>query len=180
MKRLVEMVRHYLNLSRIENGELQPMMAQIPLLEDIIRPLLIALEPDIEAHQMHVDNQLPDRTVHGDVNMLREVFENLITNAIKYGRQGGTIVLHARQLDGFVEFAVRNPGEGIPADKLSKVFQKFSRLNTETTRHQKGTGLGLFITKAIVEAHGGKIEIESHPNEWIELRFTLPVAEVNS
>ena len=174
MKRLVEMVRHYLNLSRIENGELQPMISRVPLLEDVIRPLLATLEPDLEAHHMTMDNQLPDLTIRGDVNMLREVFENLISNAIKYGRQGGSITLSARQLDGFVEFTVRNPGEGISADKITKVFQKFSRLNTETMRHQKGTGLGLFITKAIVEAHGGKIEVESHPNEWIEFRFTLP------
>jgi signal transduction histidine kinase len=174
-KRLVEMVRHYLNLSRIENGELQPMMGDIALLEEVIQPLLLTMEPDIEAHHMRLDNQLPALTVRGDVNMLREVFENLISNAIKYGREGGDITLCSRLLDGFVEFAVRNAGEGIPPDKIGRVFQKFTRFNTETKRQKKGTGLGLFITKSIVEAHGGRIEVENHPPEWIEFRFTLPV-----
>ncbi len=175
MKRLVEMVRHYLNLSRIENGELQPMMSDFALLDDVIQPLLLTMEPDIEARHMRLDNQLPALTVHGDVNMVREVFENLVSNAIKYGRDGGNITLRARSLEGFTEFAVRNPGEGIPPDRIGKIFQKFSRFNTDTLRHQKGTGLGLFITKNIVEAHGGTIEVENHPQEWIEFRFTLPV-----
>jgi two-component system NtrC family sensor kinase len=174
-KRLVEMVRHYLNLSRIENGELQPMLARVLLHEDVIHPLLETMLPDLEAHRMTLDNRLaPDITLHADVNMVREVFENLISNAVKYGREGGTLSMSASRTDGVYAFAVRNDGEGIPVDKLDKVFQKFSRLNTQTIRHQKGTGLGLFITRSIVEAHGGRIDVESHPNEWVEFRFTLP------
>ncbi len=174
-KRLVEMVRHYLNLSRIENGELQPMLAPVLLHGDVIHPLLETMLPDLEAHRMTLDNRLaPDITLHADVNMVREVFENLISNAVKYGREGGTLSMNAVQTDGVYRFAVRNDGEGIPLDKMDKVFQKFSRLNTQTLRHQKGTGLGLFITRTIIEAHGGTIEVESHPNEWVEFRFTLP------
>lgn len=177
-KRLVEMVRHYLNLSRIENGELQPMLARVLLHEDVIHPLLETMLPDFEAHRIKFDNRLaPDIALHADVNMVREVFENLLSNAVKYGREGGTLSMNAVRTDGLYRFAVRNDGEGIPLDKVDKVFQKFSRLNTQTQRQQKGTGLGLFVTRAIVEAHGGTIEVESHPDEWIEFRFTLP-AEV--
>jgi two-component system NtrC family sensor kinase len=175
LKRLVEMVRHYLNLSRIENGELQPMPAKVALQEDVLQPLLLALEPDAEARHMQLQNLLPPVAIHGDASMLREVFENLVSNAIKYGREGGIITLGAKRFDRFMEFAVRNTGEGIPADRLDKVFQKFSRLTTGAQSRQKGTGLGLFITKAIVEAHGGRIEVENHPGEWIEFRFTLPL-----
>ncbi len=173
--RLVEMVRHYLNLSRIENGELQPMLARVDLHEDVIRPLLVTMMPDIEAHRIKVENRMaPDIALRADVNMVREVFENLISNAVKYGREGGPLIMSAARDGRLYRFAVRNDGEGIAADKLDKVFQKFSRLNTQTIRHQKGTGLGLFITRSIVEAHGGTIEVESHPDEWIEFRFTLP------
>jgi two-component system NtrC family sensor kinase len=175
-KRLVEMVRHYLNLSRIENRELQPMLARVLLHEDVIQPLLETMLPDIETHRLKLDNRMaPDIALHADVNMVREVFENLISNAVKYGREGGALSMTAVRADGFYRFAVRNDGEGIPLDKLDKVFQKFTRLNTQTMRHQKGTGLGLFITRAIIEAHGGTIEVESHPNEWVEFRFTLRV-----
>lgn len=173
-KRLVEMVRHYLNLSRIENGELAPMMGHILLQEDVLQPLLATMEPDLEARHMRVENHLPPCDLNGDTNMVREVFENMLSNAVKYGRDGTPIVLRATPGEAFIEFAVRNEGEGIPPDKIDKVFQKFTRLNTQTHRHQKGTGLGLFVTKAIVEAHGGRIAVESHPGEWIEFRFTLP------
>ena len=79
--------------------------------------------------------------------------------------------------NGMVEFRVRNEGEGIPADKLGLLFRKFSRLETSRgIRRQKGTGLGLFITRNIVEAHGGTIEAESVPDQWTAFRFTLPAA----
>jgi len=126
------------------------------------------------AHGIRLDNQIPPMRIRGDTNMIREVFENLVSNAVKYGRQGGTITLRGTALDRFVQFAVRNEGEGIPTDKIGTLFSKFSRLKTHAS-HPKGTGLGLFITKAIVEAHGGQIEVESVPEQWTEFRFTLPV-----
>jgi two-component system NtrC family sensor kinase len=174
IKRLVEMVRHYLNLARIENGDLQPVIATINLHEDVLQPLLINMEPDITGHGMQLINQIPTMEIKGDTNMIREVFENLVSNAIKYGRMDTPITLTSASLNGFIQFTVRNEGEGIPADKVGALFGKFSRLNNHNTRRQKGTGLGLFITKTIVEAHGGYIEVESVPNAWTEFRFTIP------
>lgn len=175
IKRLVEMVRHYLNLSRIENGNLQPDIRPFNLNEDVLQPLFMTMEPDIESHGMHLDNQIGPMTIRGDTNMIREVFENLVSNAIKYGRKGGVITLTSTPLDRFVQFVVRDDGEGIPPDKIGALFAKFSRLDTQATHRQKGTGLGLFITRTIVEAHGGHIEVESVQNQWTEFRFTLPV-----
>ena len=110
-----------------------------------------------------------------DLNMTREVFENLVSNAVKYGRDGGRVTLGARRADRFVQMSVRNEGAGIPPDKLDTIFQKFTRLEeSEAVQKQKGTGLGLFITKHIVESHGGRIEVESVPDQWTEFRFTLP------
>lgn len=177
VNRLVEMVRHYLNLSRIENGELQPMRARVALLGEVVQPLLDTMKPDVEARHMALENRIDrDVALDADVNMVREVFENLISNAIKYGREGGTIALAAMREGTFYRFAVRNDGEGIPHDKLETVFQKFSRLSSPTLRSQKGTGLGLFITRTIVEAHGGRIRAESEPGQWVEFLFTLPAA----
>jgi signal transduction histidine kinase len=110
--------------------------------------------------------------------MVREIFENLVSNAVKYGRDGGSITITARGDGGMVNFTVRNDGAGIPADRIPELFQKFSRLEgTDVARRQKGTGLGLFITKTIVEAHGGKIEARSMPGEWAEFEFSLPRGE---
>jgi two-component system NtrC family sensor kinase len=170
---LIEMVRHYLNLSRIENGEFQPVKTRIAVLEDIVTPVLESAETEIEGRKMRVSNRIDVGIVLlADMNMTREVFENLIHNAIKYGRDGGSIVMTAKPAGDFIEFSMRNEGEGIPPDKMSRLFQKFSRANGE--KRQKGTGLGLFITKHIVEAHGGKIGITSQMGEWVEVVFTMP------
>lgn len=175
-KRMVEMVRHYLNLSRIENRELKPILTRVAVLEEVVQPLLDSFERDLQDRGIRLENHISrDILLHADLNMTREVFENLVSNAIKYGRENGIIWLEARPDDGWVQFAVRNEGNGIPQDKKDYIFEKFARLDTAATaRKEKGTGLGLFITKHIVEAHGGKIEVESRPNEWVEFRFRLP------
>jgi two-component system, NtrC family, sensor kinase len=174
--RIVEMVRHYLNLSRIENGELHPVPTRVAVLQDVVQPLIDTLEADVAARHMRVDNRIAaDVLLRADLNMTREVFENLVSNGIKYGRDGGVLSLAASESDGTVQFAVRNEGPGIPPDKYKVIFEKFTRLETDQhTRRQKGTGLGLFITRNIVEAHGGCIEVESRVNEWVEFRFSLP------
>jgi two-component system NtrC family sensor kinase len=175
--RLVEMVRHYLNLSRIENGELQPLCGRIVLREDILTPLLDRLEHELQAHAMRVDLQVgPEIVLLADRNMVLEVFENLFSNAMKYGRPQGVISLHVEleEPDRYL-FKLRNDGEGIPADRIDSLFQKFTRLEgTEGVRCQKGTGLGLFITRSIVEAHGGRIRVASEAGAWVEFVFTLP------
>jgi signal transduction histidine kinase len=176
-KRIVEMVRHYLNLSRIETDELRPVPTRVAVAEEVVRPLLESCEADVQARRMRVVNRIGDDLwLKADLNMTREVFENLISNAVKYGRDEGLLQLDAQRKDGFVEFSVFNEGAGIPRDKIETVFQKFTRLEeADGTRRQKGTGLGLFITRHIVEAHGGRIHVESEPDHWVRFRFTLPV-----
>jgi signal transduction histidine kinase len=78
--------------------------------------------------------------------------------------------------DGRAQFGVFNEGDGVAPEQRACLFQKFSRLDTAVTRGQKGTGLGLFITRHIVEAHGGRISVESEPGSWVEFRFDLPVS----
>ena len=176
-KRIVEMVRHYLNLSRIETGELRPMPTRVAVADEVVRPLLEASEGDAQARRMRVENRVgEDLRLKTDLNMTREVFENLVSNAIKYGRDDGLLQLDAQRRDGFVEFSVYNEGAGIPRDKIETVFQKFTRLEeADGTRRQKGTGLGLFITRHIVEAHGGRIWAENRPGGGAAFKFVIPV-----
>jgi signal transduction histidine kinase len=173
--RLVEMVRHYLNLARIENGELEPVRTAVAVREEILQPLIEVAEAELQAKGMRLTNGVgADIALSADLNMVREVFENLLSNAMKYGRPGGCIEIEAKPDGEHVEFVVRNEGEGVPADRLPELFQKFSRIGNGEARRQKGTGLGLFITRSIVEAHGGQIRAASRAGEWAEFTFTLP------
>ena len=174
--RLVEMVRHYLNLSRIENGEFTPVTARLAVRAEVVHPVLEAVAGEALARRMTFDNRVAeDAAVLADAGMVTEVFENLVSNAVKYGREGGRIELASARRDGLWLFSVRNEGPGIPPELRPRLFEKFSRLPGEVPR-TRGTGLGLFITRRIVEAHGGTIEVDSEPGRWAEFRFTLPAA----
>ena len=172
------MIRHYLNLARIENDELEPVKTDLALAEDVVRPVLEALDADREARQMTFENRIPEGVfLHYDKNMAFEIFENLMSNAVKYGRVGGLVTLECKTDGDLVECAVRNEGEGIPPERIGDLFRKFSRVEKEKTGQKpKGTGLGLFITKRIIEAHGGTIVADSKAGDWTEFRFTLPRA----
>jgi signal transduction histidine kinase len=145
--------------------------------EEIVAPILESMEAELSGKKMKVTDEIEQAgLVFADKNMVREIFENLISNAYKYGREGGLIQLKSKIEGDYVEFRVRNEGEGIPRERMGELFKKFSRLEeSETARKQKGTGLGLFITKNIVEAHGGSIRVESQQGEWTEFIFTLPL-----
>ena len=119
----------------------------------------------------------PKLALHADLNMTRELFDNLLGNAVKYGRPGGLITLNCRANGQWAEFSVRNEGEGIPPERVGELFQKFSRIEAGGTRKTpRGTGLGLFICKKIVEAHGGTIRVESEAGVATEFHCTLPLA----
>jgi len=175
-KRLTEMIRHYLNLARIENQELVPIPTRVVLRDEIIVPAVEAMEADIAAAGVHVENLVPGNIcLRCDVNMVREVFDNLLSNAVKYSRRGGRIRVESRPVGKMAECVVWNEGPGIPPEKMDKLFQKFVRLDDQPEKRSRGTGLGLFISKKIVEAHGGEMSAESRPGEWAAFRFTLPL-----
>ncbi len=179
VRRLMEMVRHYLNLSRIERGTLQPAVSTLNASEDVVSPLLETFEPLAEEKGMQVESRIADDVqLRADANMTREVFENMVSNAIKYGYEGTTVTLSAEPAGEQVAFTVRNEGEGIPYEEQETLFRKFSRLQGRegAALRKQGTGLGLFISKNIVEAHGGSIEVSSEPGKWAAFTFTLPAA----
>jgi two-component system phosphate regulon sensor histidine kinase PhoR len=112
--------------------------------------------------------------VQVDSQRLEQVLVNLIHNAVKFTRPGGEVVLSAEPIDGSVRFAVQDSGIGIPAEEVSRIFERFYRV--DKSRTGSGTGLGLSIAKHIVEAHGGKIWAESIEGQGSVFFFSIPIS----
>ncbi|MFP4056474.1 MAG: cache domain-containing protein [Candidatus Brocadiia bacterium] len=174
-KYLEEMIRNYLDLSRIEKGEVELNPQPIDLRTDVVEPMVAQLQPQLDEAGMHLDNQVPQGTrLVADPALLRIVVDNLLTNAAKYGREEGRVEIRCQDLDSQVRFSVWNEGQGIRPDDLPKLFGKFARLQQPATATRKGTGLGLFVSRDLVRRHGGEMWAESRHGEWAEFIVTLP------
>jgi two-component system NtrC family sensor kinase len=174
----VTMTKNYLDLARIEKSELRVERKELDLVSDVVTPLLEEFSGFAADRSMTVESGLPEALpVRGDPALLRVVFKNLMSNAVKYGREGGRIRIGFTMGESAMQFEVWNEGHGLSPENLSKLFGKFVRFHSERGAERKGTGLGLFITKEIVQKHGGTIWAESQEGEWIRFVFTLPASQ---
>lgn len=169
------MINDLLDMAKIEAGK----HIQHQVLTDagkIIKDLMALLEPRAEAQQIKLVHKLDDlKTISADPKRIEEIFSNLITNAINYSPEGGTVTVSARCLNENVEIKVSDEGVGIPETEIPKIFDKFYRVKDPKTRKVTGTGLGLSIVKGIIEAHNGTIDVESVPGEGTTFRILLPL-----
>ena len=116
-----------------------------------------------------------ETTLSADRVRLAQVLDNLVSNAVKFTPEGGTVTVDLSRRNGDVVVAVADTGMGIPADEQAGLFQRFFRTKGATRHAIQGTGLGLVITKAIAEAHGGSIEVDSEEGVGTTFRVTLPL-----
>jgi signal transduction histidine kinase len=126
-------------------------------------------------HELQLDFPPDFPTLLGDEERLQGVLYNLISNAIKYSPNGGTIRVGGRAGRDHVEVFVSDQGQGIPLEQQSRLFEAFYRVDSSLGRRTQGVGLGLFLSKAIIEGHGGHIWVESAPGQGSVFRFTLPL-----
>ena len=175
--RLSRLVNDLLDVSRMEAGTLRYDLSPIPLAGLI--DSIITVHTSLSAQHLVVNDIPADLpAVLGDNDRLRQVFINLLTNAIRYSPEGTAVRVSARQVpdEGMVEVSVVDEGIGITEQDQDRIFSKFSML-PKPGWVKKGTGLGLFITKGIVEAHGGRIWVESEQGKGSTFAFTLKVSE---
>jgi signal transduction histidine kinase len=125
--------------------------------------------------KMDVPEELPLCMI--DQHRISQVLKNLIANAIIHTPKGGTITVSARKLDNWIEISVTDTGHGISQEDLPNIFERFYRADKSRTRETGGTGLGLTITRRLVEAHGGEINVDSEPGKGSRFYFTIPVSE---
>jgi two-component system phosphate regulon sensor histidine kinase PhoR len=172
--RMSRLTEDLLVLARVESGELklnfQIVMPQ-ELLEDAVQTFQeIAASRGIELSLMNTASS----AVWVDRDAIHQVFANLIDNALKYGDQGGKVLVGACETEDGVQFYVRDFGSGIPSEHLPRLFERFYRVDKARSRESGGTGLGLAIAKHVVRAHSGNIRAESELNHGSTFYFILP------
>lgn len=174
--RLEKIVEDLLILSKIESKEFQLRMESLAVSELIGDVLDFIKEPlNKKKISVSVDEIPPTLSVYGDRQYLEQVFVNILDNAIKYGREGGAITISATERNQKeVEISVKDNGMGIPKEDLLRVFERFYRVDKGRSHELGGTGLGLSIVKHIVQAHAGKIWVESQLGEGSTFYVTLP------
>jgi signal transduction histidine kinase len=172
-QRLATLANDVLALSRIEHGELEISDERVNLAE--------LVQQTVEAHRVErpveIKSAVSSAFVRGDEDRLRQVFDNLLRNAIKYSAQDQPVEVSLDADGENFKIAVRDRGIGIPPEDLPRLFKRFSRASNARRAKIAGTGIGLFIVKMIVERHGGTIAVESKLGEGSTFTVTLPSIE---
>ncbi len=178
-ERMISLINDLLDITRIEEGRYvyKPTLAE---LEPIVRFTVDSYKEEAERRKLKLGFKKPEKKlprVMLDVEKIKLVIQNFLDNAIKYTSAGGKIMASLKCVKKEVEFSIKDSGVGIPKDQQKRVFAKFFRGANVVRMDTEGTGLGLFISKNIVEAHGGRIWFESEENKGSTFYFALPIKE---
>jgi PAS domain S-box-containing protein len=179
--RLDTLVENLLLLSRGEESMLDLQCRPFDLVA-VARAAVERLSPHgdrVPSHELCCRAAEDPLLVLGDPSALTHILSNLLSNAVKYSPRGSAIAVEVARQDSGAVVRVRDEGIGIPPEHLRHVFERFYRVPNEVTAHKSGVGLGLAVCKALVEAHGGRIWVDSHVGKGSTFSFTMPLAEGN-
>ena len=175
-RHLLELLNEILDLSKVEAGRMELELSRVRL-AGIIEHGLTMVRERAMAHGIEIAVETaPDvGVVRADELRMKQVVLNLLTNAVKFTPDGGLITVVADRVGDFAEVCVRDTGVGIPAEDQERIFDAFQQGARNGVADEEGTGLGLTLTKRIVELHGGRIHLESRPGEGSAFTFRIPV-----
>ncbi len=171
--RLSRLTENLLKLTSLESGY-HPMHTVRHAVDSQIREAIIALEPLWSEKSLHLEVSLLSFQVLGDIDLLYQVWVNLLTNAIKFTPEHGDIILTGEARDRFISLTITDTGIGIPLEQQDRIFERFYKADSARTRTLSGSGLGLAIVKKIVDMHGGHITVESRPDLGTAITVHLP------
>jgi two-component system sensor histidine kinase VicK len=172
-ERLVRLVNNVLDLQRIESGKVI-MDRHAYNAADLMIQATEAMQPMAQQLEVALITKPVNIPIWVDADYILQALTNLLSNAIKFSSQGGKVWLTIEYWEREVLFRVRDEGQGIPADKLESIFERFHQVDSSDSRKKGGTGLGLAICRKIIEQHGGRIWAESVPGQGSTFSFTLP------
>ena len=174
---LQDMVRDYLDLSRLERGELSATKSRIDLAADVVKLALEQTAVFFRSRKIELSVTCPEELLLvADPGLLRIALNNFLTNAAKYGREGGKAKLTVRSDAELVTLSLWNEGEGFPPAEAQRLFEKFFRVHDASTRAKRGSGIGLFTVQRVAELHAGQAWAESEPGAWAAFHLRFPLS----
>ena len=172
---LFTLLENLLHWSRIQTGRIEHKPAKVKL-NKLVDECLILLMGSAKEKGIDLSSDIgKGLIVRADENMIRSVVQNVVSNAIKFTKSGGKVVIASKKIDEFIEMSVTDTGVGIEEEDLLKLFRIDEHYTTMGTAEEKGSGLGLILCKEFMEKNGGKISIESEIGRGTTVRFTVPV-----
>ena len=170
-ERLSGLVEELLDFSRLQNGRLRLIVSRLDILSELDEAVYMFTDRARTEHkQLHYEETTALPPVYGDVDRLRQVFVNIIDNALKYTSPGGTITVSSREDSGWVRVSIRDTGCGIPAEHLPNVKKRFYKANQLV----RGSGIGLAVADEIARLHGGSLDIQSQEGVGTTVTISLP------
>ena len=175
-RHLLSLINDILDLAKIEAGRMELDVARFNLASAMDNALTL-VRGRAERHGIQLESVVDPKVgeYDGDERKFKQIMLNLLTNAVKFTPEGGTVTMAAHRLDGSYVFSVKDTGIGIAAEDQEKVFEEFRQVGTDYARKAEGTGLGLTLTRRLVELHGGKIRLESELAKGSTFTFNLPI-----
>jgi PAS domain S-box-containing protein len=170
--RLTELIENLLDASRLQAGALSINLTDV-LLDDLVERIVDRFKTQSENHSLVVDFPPDFPVILGDEDRLEQVLSNLVSNAIKYSPKGGEVRVTGRVRSGQAIVCVSDEGPGIAPDDIPHVFDRFYR-SSDASRTTKGAGLGLYLARAVIQAHGGRIWVDPKPGAGARICFSLP------
>jgi PAS domain S-box-containing protein len=177
--RLNGLVNELLDFSRLNTGQLQIEPTRLDM-RVLVERLVEDLQPTLTQHQLVVEYPAAELVVRGDEVRLEQVLYNIVNNAIKYSPAGGTVAIGVEERGGDACVVVRDGGIGIPAAALNRLGEAFFRAENATLLHIGGTGVGLYIAKAILALHGGRLDVESVEGHGTTVTLLIPGVRTSS
>lgn len=176
-EQLTYLINDILDLEKLKSGDLELALKAVDIVE-LSHRALEENESYAQSHNVHLklNNELNDETmIYVDVHRILQVFANLISNAVKFSPKDDVVSINLKLNNGQLRVSIEDHGEGIPDEFRSKIFARFSQVDSSDSRKKGGTGLGLTITKAIIEQHKGKLDFESQVGQGSKFYFELPL-----
>jgi signal transduction histidine kinase len=172
---MLRLVNDLLDLERLESSSSTLSMACVSM-QALAADAIATLTPLAQEAGVELVDQSTEVDARADRDRIEQVLLNLVGNAIKFSPPGGHVTVAIRERDGWIEVDVVDEGRGIPEDRLKTLFRRFAQIDLDDARRKKGAGLGLAISRAIIDQHGGRIWAENGASGGSVFRFTLPAA----